>query len=45
VTRFPFVAYYTFCRKHETLKGQTPATSAGLSDHARTLRKLLEAAK
>jgi hypothetical protein len=25
------VAFYNFCRKHETLKGQTPAMTAGLA--------------
>ena len=27
-----FVAWYNFCRKHETLKGETPAMASGLSD-------------
>jgi IS1 family transposase len=40
-----FVAFYNFCRKHETLKGQTPAMAAGLTDHAWTIRELLENAK
>src|SRR4051812_7214866 len=26
------MAHYNFCRKHETLKGQTPAMASGLAD-------------
>jgi IS1 family transposase len=37
-----FVAWYNFCRKHETLKGQTPAMASGLADKAWTIRELLE---
>jgi transposase-like protein/IS1 family transposase len=37
-----FVAWYNFCRKHETLKGQTPAMAAGLADKAWTIREMLE---
>ncbi len=36
-----FVAWYNFCRKHETLKGQTPAMASGLADKPLTLRELL----
>jgi IS1 family transposase len=36
-----FKSYYNLCRKHGTLKGQTPAQAAGLSDHCWTLRELL----
>ena len=36
-----FKSYYNLCRKHGTLKGQTPAQAAGLSDHRWTLRELL----
>ena len=39
-----FVAYYNFCRKHETLKKQTPAMASGLAQHAWTLNELLAAA-
>jgi transposase InsO family protein len=39
-----FVAWYNFCRKHETLKGQTPAMASGLADVAWTIRELLECA-
>ena len=35
-----FFAFYNFCRKHETLKGQTPAT-AGLVCKVWTTSKLL----
>jgi transposase InsO family protein len=37
-----FVAWYNFCRKHETLKGQTPAMFAGLSQKVWAIRELLE---
>jgi hypothetical protein len=36
-----FVAFYNFCRKHETLHGQTPAMVAGLTDRVWTIRELL----
>ena len=36
-----FKSYYNLCRKHSTLKGQTPAQAAGLTDHPWTLRELL----
>lgn len=39
-----FVAFYNFCRKHETLKGQTPAMASGLSESTWTIHQLLEAA-
>jgi transposase InsO family protein len=39
-----FVAFYNFARKHETLKGKTPAMVAGLTDHVWTIRELLERA-
>ncbi len=35
-----FVAWYNFCRKHETLK-QTPAMASGLSDTVWTIERLL----
>ena len=39
-----FVAWYNFARKHETLKGHTPAMASKLSDHVWTIRELLERA-
>jgi transposase-like protein/IS1 family transposase len=39
-----FVAWYNFCRKHETLKGKTPAMASGLADDAWTICELLESA-
>jgi transposase-like protein/IS1 family transposase len=39
-----FVAFYNLCRKHETLKGATPAMASGLADKAWTIRELLEQA-
>jgi len=39
-----FVAFYNFSRKHETLKGLTPAMAAGLTDRVWTLGDLLAAA-
>jgi len=39
-----FVAWYNFARKHETLKGNTPAMASGLSDHVWTIKELLERA-
>ena len=37
-------AYYNLCRVHQSLKKQTPAMAAGLTDHAWTLVELLAAA-
>ena len=37
-----FFAWYNWCRKHEALKGRTPAMASGLSDKIWTLRELLE---
>jgi transposase-like protein/IS1 family transposase len=36
-----FVAFYCYCRRHETLKGKTPAMAAGLADRVWTLSELL----
>jgi len=36
-----FVAYYNFCRKHETLKKATPAMAAGLTTSVLTIADLL----
>jgi IS1 family transposase/transposase-like protein len=39
-----FFAHYNWCRKHKTLKGETPAMAHGLdADHPWTMRELLEA--
>jgi hypothetical protein len=32
------------CRKHETLGGKTPVMASGLTDHAWTMRELLDKA-
>jgi IS1 family transposase len=37
-----FVAFYNFCRKHETLKGATPAMASKLTDEVWTIKQLLE---
>ena len=37
-----FVAWYNFGRKHETLKGKTPAMACGLGDHVWMIRELVE---
>lgn len=37
-----FFAWYNFCRKHATLKGQTPAMAAGLTEKPWTIQRLLE---
>jgi transposase InsO family protein len=34
-------AFYNFCRKHEAIKGQTPAMAAGLAEKSWTIRGLL----
>lgn len=36
-----FFFYYNFCRRHESLKGQTPAMSAGLADHVWSLEEMI----
>ncbi|MBN2563936.1 MAG: IS1 family transposase [Phycisphaerae bacterium] len=36
-----FFMYYNYCRRHQTLKGDTPATAAGLADHAWSIEELL----
>jgi len=36
-----FVCFYNFCRKHETLKGKTPAMASGLSDKAWSVKELI----
>jgi hypothetical protein len=34
-------AWYNFCRKHMSLKGQTPAMASGLADRVWTISDLL----
>jgi hypothetical protein len=36
-----FVGVYNFCKVHGTIK-TTPAVAAGLTDHAWTVRELIE---
>lgn len=36
-----FIAYLNLCRKHETLKGKTPAMVVGLANRTISLRALL----
>jgi hypothetical protein len=35
------MVYYNFCRKHRSLKGQTPAMVAGLTEYQWTASDLL----
>ena len=37
-----FIAYYNFCRVHQTLR-VTPAMGAGIADHIWTLKEMLSA--
>ncbi len=37
-----YFAHYNFCRKHRSLKGQTPAMATGLAFHVWSVRELLE---
>jgi transposase InsO family protein len=39
-----FFAWYNLCRKHESLGGETPAMASNLTDHAWTIKKLIETA-
>jgi IS1 family transposase len=39
-----FVAWYNFARKHETLRGATPAMASGLGDHVWSIKELVERA-
>jgi hypothetical protein len=39
-----FVAWYNFGRKNESLKGKTPAMASELSDHAWTIKELIDRA-
>ena len=38
------VACYNFVRKHESLKGKTPAMASGLTDRVWTIKELIEKA-
>jgi len=37
-----YFAHFNFCRKHNSLKGRTPAMASGLTDHVWTVAELLE---
>jgi hypothetical protein len=39
-----FVAWYNFARKHEALKGATPAMASRLADRVWTIKELIETA-
>ena len=39
-----FFAFYNFSRKHEALKGNTPAMASGLTDKVWSVKELLERA-
>lgn len=39
-----FVAWYCFCRKHETLRGDTPAMRSGLAERRWSIQELLRMA-
>jgi transposase InsO family protein len=39
-----FIAWYNFRRKHEALKGNTPAMASKLTDHVWTIKELIEKA-
>jgi hypothetical protein len=39
-----FVAWYNSARKHEVLKGTSPAYASGLTDHVWTIKELIERA-
>jgi hypothetical protein len=39
-----FVAWYDFARKHEALKGNTPAMAGGLGDHVWKIKEVIERA-
>jgi hypothetical protein len=37
-----FVAWYNFARKHETLKGKSPAMASGVADKVWSVKELIE---
>jgi hypothetical protein len=37
-----FVAWYNFARKHEALKGNSPAMASSLTDQVWTIKELIE---
>ncbi len=37
-----FFMYYNYCRKHQSLKGETPAMTAALTDHVWTVEELID---
>jgi hypothetical protein len=39
-----FIAWYNFGRKHETLRGKTPAMASQLTEHVWTIKELIERA-
>jgi hypothetical protein len=39
-----FIAWYNLGRKHEALKGSTPAMASGLTDQVWTIKELIEKA-
>jgi transposase InsO family protein len=39
-----FIAWYNFARKHEALKGKSPAMASNLTDHVWTIKELIERA-
>jgi hypothetical protein len=39
-----FIAWYNFGRKHEALKGNTPAMASNLTEHVWTIKELIEKA-
>lgn len=36
-----YVMHYNFCRVHQTLKGQTPAMAAGVTDHVWSVEEII----
>jgi hypothetical protein len=39
-----FVAWYNFARRHEALKGSTPAMASGIASKVWTIKELIERA-
>jgi len=38
-----YYVHYNFCRRHSSLKRQTPAMASGLTDHVWTMGEVLAA--